>query len=163
MPRHGSGLQTRDWNESKPSWLIPLKMSDAHALNSLALAARNAVNAAEILPSHANRQSCKRHTETAIAQLFRGRYRQIPYTQSVGNSDNERGAGVMPYSQIARDDEEIRCVSPQRLVSASSRVLPFTPPRAASSEDRLRELRSVDPETAAMIDGFIEKMHKLRC
>jgi hypothetical protein len=69
----------------------------------------------------------------------------------------------MPYSQIARDDEEIRCVSPQRLVSASSRVLPFTPPRAASSEDRLRELRSVDPETAAMIDGFIEKMHKLRC
>ena len=72
----------------------------------------------------------------------------------------------MPFSQqLARDNEDNRCVSPQRLVPASSasRVLPFVPSVTMSPEDRLRELRAIDPETAAMIDRIIDTMHARRC
>jgi hypothetical protein len=65
----------------------------------------------------------------------------------------------MPLSQIARDDEDIRCVSPQRLVPASSpsRVLPFPSP-TLSDADRLRLLDEHDPESAAMIRAVLYRL-----
>lgn len=67
----------------------------------------------------------------------------------LGNSDNQRGA-QMSLQQFARDDEEIRCVSPQRVVSASSRVVPFRSV-TMSDADRLHRLKEIDPEAHAMI------------
>jgi hypothetical protein len=64
----------------------------------------------------------------------------------------------MAYSQIARDDEEIRCVAPERLVPVpvQSRVLTF-PQRSAtmSGDDRLRLLQQCDPAYAAYLRRMI--------
>lgn len=67
----------------------------------------------------------------------------------------------MSSPQIARDDEDIRCVSPQRLVSASSasRVLPFPSSVTMSDADRLRALEAVDPEGHAMIARVIAALY----
>lgn len=57
----------------------------------------------------------------------------------------------MSLQQIARDDEEIRCVSPQSVVpAASSRVLPFRPV-TLSDGDRWRLLSEHDPDYAAYL------------
>jgi hypothetical protein len=70
----------------------------------------------------------------------------------------------MSSPQIARDDEdEIRCVSPQRLVSASSpsRVLPFRSPVVElSPAERLARLADIDPEGAAMIERVITALYE---
>jgi hypothetical protein len=62
--------------------------------------------------------------------------------------------------QIARDDEEIRCVPLQRVVSVpvQSRVLVFPSPVEMSPSDRLRRLEQADPESAAMIDRVMRAL-----
>jgi hypothetical protein len=68
----------------------------------------------------------------------------------------------MPSPQLARDEDEIRCVSPQRLVPASSpsRVLPFRSPVVELSlADRLERLADLDPEGAAMIARAITTLY----
>jgi hypothetical protein len=66
----------------------------------------------------------------------------------------------MSLMQIARDDEDIRCVSPQRIVPASSpsRVLPFPSPATLSDADRLRLLDEHDPESATMIRAVLYRL-----
>lgn len=62
--------------------------------------------------------------------------------------------------QIARDDEDIRCVSPQRLVPSSSpsRVIPFPSP-VLSDAERLAALERHDPEGAAIIVRLIRSFY----
>jgi hypothetical protein len=66
----------------------------------------------------------------------------------------------MPSPQLARD-EEVRCVSPQRIVASSaSRVLPFRAPVVELSiADRLERLADIDPEGAAMIARAITTLY----
>jgi hypothetical protein len=65
----------------------------------------------------------------------------------------------MSLLQIARDDEEIRCMPPQRIAPpSSSRVLQFpSPVLEMSHEDRMRALDQYDPEVAAMIRAIAER------
>jgi hypothetical protein len=69
----------------------------------------------------------------------------------------------MSLLQIARDDEEIRCMPPQRIAPpSSSRVLPFPSPVVEMShEDRMRALDQYDPESAEMIRRAAERLYKL--
>jgi len=65
----------------------------------------------------------------------------------------------MSSPQIARDDEEVRCISPQRLTSASSRVLTFPSPCVSlTPEARLRFLEQYDPVGYAMIVTALERL-----
>lgn len=70
----------------------------------------------------------------------------------------------MSVAKRVRDEDDIRCVSPQRLVEASSasRVLPFPSSVTMSFEDRFRALREVDPEGADMIEHVTNRLYALR-
>jgi hypothetical protein len=72
----------------------------------------------------------------------------------------------MSSAQIARDEDEIRCVSPQRLVSASStsRVLSFAPRNPEPSRaEKWRELQETDPRAAQMLLDAFERIHARVC
>lgn len=65
----------------------------------------------------------------------------------------------MSLVRILRDDEEIRCVSPQRL-APSSRVLPFpSSARVLSHADYMCALEAHDPTSAAMIRRVAEQLY----
>jgi hypothetical protein len=162
-------MPSRDCNAPMPaspvsscSWLKPLRMSDAHALTSLTTVLRASASAAKSYAADradANRDPADDNRPCATPPEHVSSKPHIH--SSVGNSDNPRGRQHMPHLQIARDDErEIRCVSPQRLVSASSRVLPFAPVVVElSTADRLSRLADLDPEGFAMIARIINGLY----
>jgi hypothetical protein len=145
---------------SNCSWLKPLKMSDVRVLNSLSQAWKASASAADVCGRGATYGNGLSSTETGVAWAGSGDLSSGLKHKSVGNSDIQRGGQSMPFSQIARDDEEIRCVSPSRVVSVrSSRVLPFPSSLELSTAERLRRLEDIDPEGAAMITRLIHALH----
>lgn len=156
MPNSGRPfIVSKDW---KSSPLRPLTRSEKQKLTCLRMSLKSAENRGELLVG----QNRDRPTKTGIAHNVTPLLRSTPYTLSVGNSDKQQGA-QMSLPPIARD-EEIRCVSPQRLVPASSasRVIPFPAPVSMSDADRLHALKDIDPHGHAMIVQTIAALYKLR-
>jgi transcriptional regulator with XRE-family HTH domain len=141
----------------KCSWLEPLRKSDEDWLYSLRTRLNASARSAE-----RSTQKCKPLTKWTLEPPRPLRYGSISNTSLLGNSDNQQGAR-MSLLQIARDDEEIRCMPPQRIAPpSSSRVLPFPSPVVEMShEDRMRALDQYDPESAEMIRRAAERLYKL--
>jgi hypothetical protein len=140
----------------KITCVAPLTISDRCSINFLTKKWNSAVRRAEL--SHRSDASNTSDAEITISGLVQDDadlYGSISHSEP-GNSDPQQGAH-MSLPRIVRDDEDIRCVSPQRLVlaSAPSRVLSFPSQPCMSDAERLRLLEEHDPEGFASLRNYL--------
>jgi hypothetical protein len=127
-------------------------------MRELMSAAESAVESYAVAGRHSVNGDCDRADDNRSCTALHVNVSSNSYIDSsVGNSDNQRGA-LMSSPQLARD-EEIRCVSPQRVVaSSSSRMLPFPTSPAARRATKLAALELHDPVAASMLEAIMDDL-----